>query len=218
MSSPNEKNSTSFTNFDDFLNAQSPPKPESPPTPETPLHERAIDRDEFGDSGVHLRDYREDEPKPKIEARLRDLFPMGCIDGGVIRNLLWEAEDIYEKVMGICMVITVAAIFNPVLSLGFAFASGDGVRGGFGLFLVAFFLFCILAVKKVFPLIGMGIIAFAKGIYFHEGQGDLLLAAAMLTTIYLMFSMKKRKDGELALEGMRALREELEEGDDDEES
>jgi hypothetical protein len=201
-----------YSNFDDFMSAQG--------KPDIPLHEQKVDRDEYGDSGKHYSKYREDEPRPKVEMRLRDYFPDMSVDGEVIRNLFWEGEDIYEKIMSICMFIAVGAVFNPVLTLGFAFLNADFIRVGFGLFLVGFFLFSLLAVRKSFHLIGMGIIACAKLIYFREGIGDVSLATAMMMTIYLMYNMKKRKDTEIAAEGMRAARREFaeEQGDESENS
>jgi hypothetical protein len=205
-----DNNKKPFTNFDDFMNATAPEN--------VPIHKRQVNRDEDGTFAENFAKNINSEDvlaTPTQAAKFSDLFPELSVDGEVVKDLFWDAEDIYEKIMAVCMFAAVAAIFNPVLSLGYAFASGDAIRGGFGFFLVAFFLFCFIAVKKSFHLIGLSLIAVAKLLYFREGVGDVMLALAMFATIYLMFNIKKRKDEEIAREGGKAAREAF--GDDEDE-
>ena len=119
-------------------------------------------------------------------------FPGKSVSTVQIKDLFTGAEDKYEKAVSVCMVLMIAAVFNPVMIAGFVF-----VHGGFAnliLLLLMVVLFIYSLIKKKFSFLGMCTVAVAKLYPFKEAMSDTFVAAAMMILIYLLFRMKCNHD------------------------
>jgi hypothetical protein len=174
-----------YDNFDDFL--------ESVKSEEKPIHERRINRDDCGKLPIKLesRDNKVEIPVVKYN-KFTKLFPKACIDWDIIRDLFGNGVTKYDKVMGVCMFLILAAVFNPFLIISYAFILGGsdgltrlGILGGM------FIFFCVSAfsVKANFWLPAMAVITVIK-LFLEEGRTDSLIAVSMMLFIYLLFRMK----------------------------
>ena len=178
----------------------------------TPLNKREINRNEDGKFAANLFDKQEEsalffEKANETEYTFKSLFPNRSVDWEVVRNHLFCPEDIFERIMGIAMLVLLIAVFEPVTFFAFAFAYGPPyglVLGAIALFAIGCFLFCALFVRATFPFVAMGIVIMPK-IATVEGRPDFFVAAAMLTTVYLMFRVRKRKEEALNAEIQLAL-------------
>jgi len=119
-----------------------------------------------------------------------ELFPRKSIAIEKIRELFAFPVDKYDKIISVCMVLAVAAVFNPIMVAGITIARNSAVGLVFVLALIAMFIFSLII--KRFSFIGMGIIAVLKLYPFSEAMSDVLFAAAMLMFVY--FLVRKRND------------------------
>jgi len=153
-----------------------------------PLHEREIIRD-IDTSKAELEvEFQVEEIK-----NFRGYFPNMSIRGSKIHELFFYPDDKYEKIMGLCLYLTVAAVFNPFLLMIFYYINRDFSRLAFVFFLLTFFFCSVMTVKKSFWIPGMMIVVLLKAFYFWDGTIDALFAAVMFSTAYLMFCFKKSK-------------------------
>jgi hypothetical protein len=174
-----------FDNFDDFMQAS------------------GIDRDDVGklpekyDDIARASDY--DIPVYDEFESFWHLFPKMSADWSVIKNFIRFPDDLYERVIGICMLIMVAAACSPILSIAYAmFATEASEAFGtyylyFSFGLTIFFLFSVLVGKMSFWLPMVAIIVLLKFLVFDVSRTDAYMASAMFLTIYLMYRKKREK-------------------------
>ncbi|MCL1831299.1 MAG: hypothetical protein FWG45_00135 [Oscillospiraceae bacterium] len=168
-----------------------------------------INRDE-PEGVISAKRHEYDVPPPKKAKAFKDLFPERSIHGEIIHNFLFSPDDIYERIMGVCMLLTLLAAFNPVLiginAVAYGIENVDFLRIAFLLALAGGFLFCTMWIKRSYPVYFLLPITILK-MFFREGVGDIFLALAFMATVYLMFRVKERKDAILAEQVLAAAKE-----------
>jgi hypothetical protein len=149
---PEHKN---YTSYDAFLDS----------TQVKTFNANTINRDDLGELPQTCRDesVTKENSVPVVEDKtFWGLFPNKSIDMEIVSELFKYADNIYEKIIAICMVLTVLAVFNPVMLAGYAYANNDVFHMAFVFALVIFFAACILVGKKSFWIPGMVIIILLK--------------------------------------------------------
>jgi len=185
MPDDNNKKLNNFNNFDDFLDANNLPKP--------PKNDQVPDLPDLPDYNA---EESANEPKPVIKSDFWGYFPRSSISLNVIKDLIKFPQDRFEKLMGICMILVLAATFNPIIVGIYAFDMEDPYRYFFLAFMILFFAVSVIFSNKSIWLPGIVLFAAAKAVPFSESRADTLLAAAFMTMIILLYRMKKTKDSE----------------------
>jgi hypothetical protein len=185
---------TNFDNFDDFMAANEPNKPAKPAEPVI----LEVNRNEDGTFGENMITNEEYVAPCVHDDSFKGLFPGMAVSADKIKELFSYAEDKYEKIMGLSIFLSVAAIFNPLMTILWAFSHPDvAVRVRRFCFLgaaVIFLLISLLAWNKTFPIAGLVVIAVLKLYPFSESASDSFSAVAFMFLAYLMFRVKKRRD------------------------
>ncbi|MCL1832121.1 MAG: hypothetical protein FWG45_04320 [Oscillospiraceae bacterium] len=195
----NEQNSN-FNNFDDFIAATAKSPDNAPNNVEyVPLHERQINRDDEG----YATDIWSVREAPPIAApppqTFKSLFPGACISWEVIRESVSHGDNVFEKIMGVCMFLAVAAALNP-LTLGAVMLMKTDVMnmqrnaGYFAFFIgiILFSLISVIAVNKSFSLIPIGIITVLKIYPFTHAAADSFMIILMMILTYIFYQFSKR--------------------------
>lgn len=126
------------------------------------------------------------------ENRFKELFPGKYICVNKIKEMFTAAEDRYVKAMSICMILTVAAVFNPVMITVFIFINGSISNLILLLLMIALFVYSFI--MKKFSFIGLGAVSLAKLYPFSEAMSDTFIAAAMFFLLYLIFRIKRNSE------------------------
>jgi hypothetical protein len=160
---------------------------------------RAVNRDEFGDYADNFYGCKEYElPVRDSDTSFRGLFPRLCIKWEVIKDLYSYAEDVYEKIMAVCMALIVAAAVNPMMVFAITLRHSDiDVRVPWFLFLGGIILFVIislLALNKSFSLIAIGVIAVLKAYPFSAAAADTFCIFLLTVIFFVARQMKKRSE------------------------
>jgi hypothetical protein len=166
-----------------------------------PVKESEIERNEDGKFAANPLGLGEEsahflEDAYKVEYTFASIFPNKSVDWENIRNFILSPEDVFERVMGIAMLVGIVAMFNPIFHFGMAYASNNFLSGAFALFIIGCLLVCILFMKVSFPFVIIAVLVPGK-LFFIEGRGDFFIACAMALTVYLMFRIRKRREEEL---------------------
>jgi hypothetical protein len=195
--SDNNNSDKKYDNFDDFMEAEKL----------MPLRPSCPDRNEDGGYGKGLDlPYIHPVVEEDTEPIFWNLFPEKNITCDKIRELFYFGDDNYEKAMGVCMLLTLVAVFNPIFLIMGAFTGTvlGGTRFGALIYLAFMFMLIMLFIisycsigsfiEKKFWLPAMGIVSALKLFPFSVARGDTILAVAMLLMIYLLFRMKRDRD------------------------
>ena len=122
---------------------------------------------------------------------LKGLFPKWGISFEKIRELFNFPDDKYEKIISVCMVLAVIAVFNPIMIAAYTIIHGSVLSLAFLILMVALAIFSVI--RKNFSLIIIGIILLLKLLLFREAMSDALIACAIMLFIYLLVGFKANK-------------------------
>ncbi|MCL2036579.1 MAG: hypothetical protein FWG83_04240 [Oscillospiraceae bacterium] len=169
-----------FNNFDDFDNAN---KPQT-------FDPSKIDRDDCGKLPTDLAKAGQRFEIPIVEdTSFGGLFPQKSIDCTTMKNLFFDGEDNYDKVMAVCMLLTVVSILNPATLMAGAL-NGQMLQLVFMFGVVIFFSISVLVGKKSFWLPGLGVIGFLKIFCSMYALVDVITAVMLMSSIYFIYKSK----------------------------
>ena len=120
------------------------------------------------------------------------LFEGKCISANKIRELYHFPDYKHDKIIAVCMVLIVIAVFNPLMMLAFFITTANLFKLAFLLLLIVFGVLSVL--RKKFSLIILGIIATLKLFPFHEAMSDTFIALAIVTFVYLLVRRRSVTD------------------------
>jgi hypothetical protein len=206
-----DNNEKRFVNFDDFCNATESVKPVKSVKPEKPHEFIESDDDRFSAENINRDDCgklpttvdcvnKVNQPEFLSDecSRLGQLFPRMCIDWETVRVYCKYPVDLYERVMGLGMFITVFAALNPALLLIMAFTPGGDFSNMYRLSLVfamiIFFIVSAFGGKGTFWLPMLGAFALVKLIFFPEAAADAFISMASMLIVVLVFNRKKGRN------------------------